>query len=558
MAELAIHRFRFTLARAGGASWGEDRARLFAVAQRDLPARIAEVLASRYPDDADLELHEPIRLALRVSLAELAAACRSNDALTALAERVVGEWSTSSSPVAETERATSPAESAARETPASQHAATRMLPTGAAGVDAPIDVVIAWSRRGELDAALASLSVAALRMWLAWLEPAHHLAHAPMAALDDARVLRDAITARVATIAGARDASMRAAAGRSPPDATSEAARRDVVPVSESHVDTPRTDRSATSENAPARRTPRAARTFSPAIVDGDALPFLMLRPLAQIGYLDALAAGCHGIDEPDALLWIAYQLASQIAPPSTAAAFAGEQEPPRPISDAIVRDALAPATRVAARAVLDGHTHDRPLVLCRVRDALALVDPDGLLPIAMAPTLDELAAIAAPIAPVLAVPLDTAEPVLLRALDARGWRFITDAPPTRGEHWHRVGRLWSNDRAASAPRDVLSLADDIALALGARADVPAALKVAAGIALGDLAQRLWFDREPTSPQLARARFGDLTARITLEHDRVDVRIARGARQRDLDRAGFLGRHRPPWLAERPLDIGAG
>lgn len=559
MAELAIHRFRFTLARAGGVSWGDDRAHLFAVARRDLPARIAEVLAARYPEGTDLEFRAPIRLALRVSLAELTTACRSDDALTALAERVVGAWSVS--PLAEPADATLLATSAVPVAALLEHAPAIAASPDPAAAKSPLDAVLGLWRRGELGSILASLSVAALQRWLAWLDSRHRTDHVRRVALDDPQALREAITASVATLARSAENTVAEVTSIPAREAVRGVVNAQPIGTREAPVGATESPGERPTRDLLARRRPRAARQLSTAILDGLALPFLVLRPLAQIGYLDALAAGCHAIDEPDALPWIAYQLALQIAPPAVAAAFAGEREPPRPITDAIVRDALAPATRVAARAVIDGHVADRPIVLCRVRDALALVDPDGLFPIALARTLDELATIAAPITAMLAVPLDTADRELLRAIDARGWRFITDAPPTRGEHWHRVdgARAWTNDRITVARGlDALALTNDIVEALGARCDVPPSLKVAAGIALGDLAQRLWRDREPTAPQLARARFGDLTARITLAPDRVDVRIPRGARQRDLERAAFLGTHRPPWLGERQLDIGVG
>jgi hypothetical protein len=129
---------------------------------------------------------------------------------------------------------------------------------------------------------------------------------------------------------------------------------------------------------------------------------------------------------------------------------------------------------------------------------------------------------------------------------------------------------MWTNDPATSDPilaacASTLTLADDIDELLDALATrhprelaprVARSCAIAAAIALGDIAHRLWQDREPTSPQLALARFADLSARIDVAPDAIAVRIPRGARHRDLERAGFLGTYRAPWLGDCTVTIG--
>ena len=173
--------------------------------------------------------------------------------------------------------------------------------------------------------------------------------------------------------------------------------------------------------------------------------------------------------------------------------------------------------------------------------------------------------------------PAAAADSTRLAGWHERGVRFVTDAPPTRGERWRRLraGRpLWSNDartaddvlaRAAVAlevEEDALRLVGMLAARRASVFDDSGALDrslaLAAAAALGDLAWTLWREREPTSPELALLRFRDLSAQVRFLERSVSVRLPLGPRQRDLERHGFLGECHVPWLAGCPVIMSAG
>lgn len=600
MAELAIHRFRLSLARAGGYGWGPDRERVFAAMKHALPAQIGEALAARLDSDHDLEINEPVRLGARVTLAELAAACASDTAMNALATRLVAGWTPPPSVAVAIEaaqaraRAEAAIERLARIEPGSPPA------RDATATEPVIAVLLDWHARGELATMLAGFSIGALRRWLAVVVAAapgittqrDSSGTEPVALRDaqhagEAESLRTELATLVETLARHRGSSDREATSSDssvvPPGAA--AALRKVPARSSSDRPAALRDVDARPSSPPPPRRVKPQRPRSTTtIVDGFALPFLLLRPLAQIGYLDALAASFSAADRDDALPGFAAALALQVLRPprhgwqhdatvtATAAAFAGDIELPALDLPSDLVELRTPMDRVLARAVLGGHDTHKPLLLHRRPDGIVLVEPDGLFPVAWCETLDELLAICSPTARTLAIAAATAEPSTLTMLDARDVCFVTDAPPSRRETWRRpsVVRAWTNardqsDSSLTSHLSILHLADDIdelIEVLAARtlhATLPAVQRsvgLAAAVALGDLAYRLWRDREPTSPQLALARFSDLTARIELGPHHIDVRIPRGARYRDLDRCGFLATVRIPWLAGRTLNLG--
>jgi hypothetical protein len=48
----------------------------------------------------------------------------------------------------------------------------------------------------------------------------------------------------------------------------------------------------------------------------------------------------------------------------------------------------------------------------------------------------------------IVLIPPETADPALLRDMDAAGIVFVTEVPPTRNEHWQRIGASWTNSTA--------------------------------------------------------------------------------------------------------------
>ena len=192
------------------------------------------------------------------------------------------------------------------------------------------------------------------------------------------------------------------------------------------------------------------------------ALPFLLLRPLSMIGYLDALGPALSVTRVPDATAAFATCLAYAVlgsldrgwrraAGDRTAAAvFAGLEEPlPEPGLVGFVR-AAAPALpgldAVLARSLADGHSAGQPLLLTAVAEAcgggLLLFDVEGLFPIAWADTVEDLL----PSWSACGAPLVLLRPTELPAgtpdrLHRNGVTFVADAPPIRHERWRRLNR---------------------------------------------------------------------------------------------------------------------
>jgi hypothetical protein len=210
-------------------------------------------------------------------------------------------------------------------------------------------------------------------------------------------------------------------------------------------------------------------------------------------------------------------------------------------------------------------------------------VDVDGVFPVAWA---DDIAGLLPTLIGrkdfLLLIPQAIAQPLLLSSLDTAGLRFITDAPPARGERWRRL-RLphsdsrWTNDenspdslllnagrRLADSAEEAITLWRTLAVE---RPSVPLSsdiefdrhLMLAASTALGTISWTLWREREPATPQLALERFRDLDARVHFSRESVRVRLPLGRRFQDLHEHGLLADVRDaPWLDGRALQFSGG
>jgi hypothetical protein len=326
------------------------------------------------------------------------------------------------------------------------------------------------------------------------------------------------------------------------------------------------------------------------------ALPFLLLGPLTQAGYLSALVPALQAVGLDRETPAFATALAYTVLGPldrgwrrqqndvTTAAAFAGLGTPVPGAALTELARVAAPALpaldAVITRALAEGHTAGEPLVLAGIEDraggGLLLVDREGLFPVAWADTLDRLMPAwrmcGSP--PVLVAP--TAAGTLRRLADADA-SFVVANQPARDERWRRLPpqRLWTNDqddpafaRHAGGYEQAVQLTTELAQALaGDRAAVPLAdgpilgrsLLLAAGLALGTLAWTLWREREPTDPLLALERFADLNARVSFEPRRVRVRLPLGPRHADLSAHGLLTDvPGVPWFGGRTVEFSGG
>jgi hypothetical protein len=330
------------------------------------------------------------------------------------------------------------------------------------------------------------------------------------------------------------------------------------------------------------------------------ALPFLMLGPLSRTGYLETLAATFAAAGLLGDLPLFAAALAAKALPPpergwrrtpaaaNAAAVCAGLLDPVSGEDLAgLARRASACLEPLAAdltASLLAGHEPGRPLLLAAAGEGLLLAEADGIFPIAWASGFEGLSpALTRLRDETLLVPAGIATPALLRAIDAGGHRFVTAAPPTRGEPWRPLrlpggpggDRAWTNGLAApglarQAAR--LAVAEDgarrlwHALAVERPSLPPAAgpaldrhLTLAAGVALGTLAWTLWRDREPVDPVLALERFGDLEARVRFHAQSVHVLLPLGRRHRDLSTHRLLEPIRDAvWLGGRVLELEGG
>ena len=223
-----------------------------------------------------------------------------------------------------------------------------------------------------------------------------------------------------------------------------------------------------------ARPEPAPRRQTGPTDVDIEsALAFLLLAPLHQIGYLDAIPSALDAAGLADSSHLLAAALADTVHGPAArgqrhlpsdqaTVVFAGV---PEPVSEAAMvnfaeraRPALAILDAVLARSLTAGHTPGQPLLLtaapARNGGGLILADQEGIFPILWIDRPDQAVdAWRASSFPFMLVGSSAATPQALTTLAAAGIRFIIDVPPTHQERWRRLTphRLWTNDETRPA-----------------------------------------------------------------------------------------------------------
>jgi hypothetical protein len=333
------------------------------------------------------------------------------------------------------------------------------------------------------------------------------------------------------------------------------------------------------------------------------ALPFLLLGSLSQSGYLRALAATLEAADcQADSPLFAAALAYKVLDPPwrgwrrdqatiEAASAFAALEEPPAE-SELVdfarrISPHLSPLESALSGALIASRDSRHPLLLHGTQSnrggGLLLLDVQGVFPLCWASdaiglrrsliTLESSAVL---------ISQATAEPELLNWMDREGFRFITDAVPTRGERWRALrrppqDRWWTNDRMTpeselvrmarameTAAEEAGTLWQSLAVE---RPSIPLAddpeldrhITLAASVALGTLAWALWRERESTAPHLALERFRDLDARVTYSRDAVNVSLPLGRRFQDLrDHSLANDVADVPWLGGRALTFSSG
>jgi hypothetical protein len=331
------------------------------------------------------------------------------------------------------------------------------------------------------------------------------------------------------------------------------------------------------------------------------ALPFLMLGSLHRVGWLSAAAAVLAESSESQHALAFGYALALKALPPpergwrrapreiAAASLAAGLTGPPQGAGLAKAERALGEGfsalDAVIADALVRGHDRNVPLLLVAAPPGVALVDPQGMFPVALGPEWNDVmpAALAAG-TPLLVDP--SLPPAVGAEIDAAGLVFASPGMPTRGEPWDVIfgpgsWRGISNATAELRPavsnaaarwahsqgeaREMLSaLGPGRPLAPGLEfGALDRTVTLAAAMALGDICWRLaaidhdaWVEPEP---RLGLERFGDLPATVIAAPGGIEVKLPLGPRARDLARAGLLADiDVVPWLGRRRLSFVVG
>jgi hypothetical protein len=641
MASVLVRHCTLRVVRHGGWTWGADPRQLFDRLLQRLPQLLAEALARLWPDGEDRHIAAPVRLRLSMPLAALRALVESAPSVHhAAAPAVAALRLKVEAALAEALGAALAAETAL---PAQRTAAVSVAATGddvasAGSASLPGGAVLRllrdWCARGVLQDRLAAFSLDALAAWHsdilaaapAATSGASHVAAGAAAAVTQrllaaapsptspaaALRLRLFAFAECEAAAGGSvgDAAVRAIIDRLVPPPAQTGAPQEAPSSDGAAADKPATNARAAASAAAGRRPPPPAEPRAPPapqsiatpteLVAETALPFLILGPLARLGWLDTLRAviGAARLDAAAAAM-LATALAYKVLPPpargwlrtprsrTTAAAAGLLSEAPEDGALAAlaarIAPQLSPLDAVIAGALLEGHRPGTPLLLTPGAKRLLLSDVDGAFPIAIAADVDALLPVLRRTPQeIMLVAADAADPGLLAALDRAGIRFVTDAPPGRGATLRALTRRprerwWTNDRQAPATALVTAARRlGAATALGVecwrelgveRPTIPRlgdhplddTLTLAAATALGSIAWELWRAREATAPQSALARFHDFEARLHVDATNVQVRLPLGRRFFELLEHGLLRDvANVPWLGGRVLRFGSG
>lgn len=558
MEDIRIRHCHVRVLRHGGWSWGADPRQLMNHVTRRLPLWLAQALAEQLADAPPgatiptLRVRVPVRLGELYSLPEAPDSGNAVEVTHAVLQRA---------------RACLGAALRAALPPASEPAAREPAhtpgPSEADGISPTpvIDVLCAWHADGSLTRILGVADAVALLAWsetvLAELGTAARLRAVPQTSLRslaaeaarlaaacacavDQVACRDALLAVIERLA-TRDAGARARQGNGD----------DSVPVPEGR-EAPLPEEPGAPGLLPASRNtlPRARAPARPPslgpIAVPSVLPFVVTGVLSRLGYLDALRAAlaCARLD--DQADCFAAALTCKLTPPprrgwdrepATArliAAMCGQEEAPSGMRMAQFLRILSPVC-----APLDVSLRSRRRDLpCGVfadevePDLWAAMDLVAAQPLGWFTTRDEL-------------------PTLCKQLDDSPLWFASRA--TQPELVEARDMLAEMHSELIVRRPLVITARD-----QRRTTAEYSIALAAGTALGVLAETLWGKHGETQPLLALQRLGDLSGTVSIEDRRVRVRPALGRRFLDLNENGLLRDiARVPWWPGRTVEFGS-
>ena len=661
MPDVTIHRCTLRVVRRGGWSWGPDPRGLAQHAARVLPELLEKALAGMFVDEGDeeqdREIAAPIRIRIPVRMSELSVGATSqhpsrpgatvsaslNQRVESALRAALGLACEPSTPT-QTNGASSPMSSRfAEEPPLNRSAEGEALPR----------LLLAWHEHGVLERRLAMLPLEQIETWHGrlWSDSRRPVSPHPDAALlvqiedfvaaraaSSESTHRSAITLRRVLIAIEAAAKLSLPATHpslwrtldrlltlepsGPPiriPAPAAVALPGIDPVPPPSIAIP-TPASIKPNVTPTASTSSPRREDWSAKVDC-ALPFLLLAPLARLGYFAVLEAVLEAAGmSADAPLFAAALAYKVLAPPQrgwqrspssmlAAAALAGLQNP-------ISEDSLTSFARriashtaaldiVLADALIAGHTPGAPVILL---PGFLTLDAEGCFPISWA---DDPAPVLKRLAPsIVLIPPETADPALLRDLDAAGIVFVTEVRPTRNEHWQRIGASWTNSTAppneplrraareltpaieearafanelvtartgiihASSPEPVTGNISPARMLTHGGSTEPRpsgsgqawklpllerSLTLAAAVALGMISWKLWRSRGRTTPHQVPERYADLEGRIHFDDASIHVNLPLGRRHQELRENGFLAPVAGiPWFGGRRVEFGGG
>lgn len=331
-------------------------------------------------------------------------------------------------------------------------------------------------------------------------------------------------------------------------------------------------------------------------------LPFLLLGPLRDSSWLATLDAMLRAARMPDTASALAFALALKSLPPPArgwhhkqseldcAALFSGTRHAASGAQIEVVSRQIAshlgPLNGAVASSLLGGHSEDWPFIVAGHAGRVALFELQGLSPLTIANTADELISRLGGERLTCFVTREQATPALLQKLNAANWQFIAIGEPARGESWDscistRGTRALTNIPRSQRDRWRLRIDDCIdasertnavlhalieARPLSATASASSlndSMSLAAALALGEIGWRLaqsdWKSWADPDPVLALDRFGSLSGRIHFRDQSIEVVLPLGARFRDLRAARLLDNvPNVPWFAGRPVSFQGG